>query len=402
MKTLGEKMSGKAKAADAQAVLEANVLAATLALAKEAHASGVKQRLSAATLASVAHLIEALNDANDSGSYAKFEAEGQRQATADAALGLRAPASVAGGPSSASGCFELVSSQKRLFIHPEGGTACVGSRLVLHKDGPEARLCFRFVSEASFAVTHPTPPAPSSRSRSPSPTPNPTDSESTPPPFSSPESALDAGHTAAATSNPHVLGRLQHVESGLFVAPSKAALPSDLILIADAHSSALFAMTPEGHLLHAASAAVVCPAKAKASSGCALQLRLQDSSVLERSVFAIQPFESYSNGHLILRSFCLIVLRKFRKYARALSVSTFVDPKCVHNMHHLSQVSSLFSVAALHSRPLFTSYAADCHFPLPGHKSARGRVSRSSVFFVPSCATEQSQCSHRHSGQCAH
>ena len=95
----------------------------------------------------------------------------------------------------------------------------------------------------------------------------------------------------------------------------------------------------EGHLLHLASAAVVCPAKAHASSGCTLQLRARDAVVLEQYVFAMKPFESYSNGHMILRSLCLNVFRKFRKYARALSSATFVDAKCVKQIHDLSQVS---------------------------------------------------------------
>jgi hypothetical protein len=125
------------------------------------------------------------------------------------------------------------------------------------------------------------------------------------------------------------------VDSGLFVAASNL----NLVLIADAASSALFAMTPEGHLLHLASAAVVCPAKAHASSGCTLQLRARDAVVLEQYVFAMKPFESYSNGHMILRSLCLNVFRKFRKYARALSSATFVDAKCVKQIHDLSQVS---------------------------------------------------------------
>jgi hypothetical protein len=355
VKTLGEKISGKAQAADTQAVQESSVLAATLTLAKEAHASGVKLRLASSTVNSITVLIEALQAASTSGSYEKFDAEGQRHAAADAVLGLRSsPSSLEGGLSSAGGCLELKSSQKRLFIHIEGGTACVGSRLVLHKDGPEARLCFRFVSEASIAATQCASPAAISRSRSPSPTPDSSHDESSPEPPASLHIASDTSQSAsagvAAGSSPDIIGRLQHVDSGLFVAPFKSTLPSDLVLIADAPSSALFAMTPAGHVLHVESAAVVCPAKARVSPGCAVQLCAPDATVMDRSVFAMCPFESYSNGHLILRSLCLLVFRKIRKYARALSSSTFVDPKCVKHLHHLSQVL------------LFPAYCAFCIF----------------------------------------
>jgi hypothetical protein len=363
VKTLGEKISGKAQAADTQAVQESSVLAATLTLAKEAHASGVKLRLASSTLNAVTALIEALQAASANGSYEKFDAEGQRQAAADAVLGLRSsPSSLEGSLSSAGGCLELKSSPKRLFIHIEGGTACVGSRLVLHKDGPEARLCFRFVSEASIAAS----PAAISRSRSPSPTHDSSHYESSPEPPSSlriaPDASQSASAGAAAGSSPDILGRLQHVESGLFVAPFKSTLPSGLVLIADAPSSALFAMTPAGHLLHVESAAVVCPAKARVSPGCAVQLCAPDATVMDRSVFAMCPFESYSNGHLILRSLCLLVFRKIRKYARALSSSTFVDPKCVKHLHHLSQVFH-----SLHIMQFATSHACrfiNCRLPL--------------------------------------
>ena len=75
VKTLGEKISGKAQAADTQAVQESSVLAATLTLAKEAHASGVKLRLASSTVNSITLLMEALQAANASGSYEKFDAE---------------------------------------------------------------------------------------------------------------------------------------------------------------------------------------------------------------------------------------------------------------------------------------------------------------------------------------
>ena len=335
VKNLGEKISGKAKAADTQAVQESTMLAATLRLAIEAHASGVKQRLSAPALNSVARFIEALNAANDSGSYAQFESEGQRLAEEDSALGLRSFSS------SSSGCFQLkLSHQQQLLIHPEGGTASIGSRLVLHKGGPEARLCFRFISETNPV----TATVDSSRSRSPSPTDQHSDSESTSSLPSSSGVAFDAIHAErnsgenTAACSAVVFGRLQHIESGLFVAPSKTTLPSSLILIADPPSNSRFAMTSEGHLLHVESSAVACPVKTIVSSGCALELRHQDSNVLERCAFTILPFESYSNGHLILRSFVVTICRKFRKYARALLSATFVDPQCVKKMQHSSQV----------------------------------------------------------------
>ena len=246
VKNLGEKITGKDKAADAQAVQGSTVLAATLVLAKEAHASGVKQRLSATALHAVARFIEVLNVANDSGSYVKFEVEGQRQAAADSALGLRSSRGPLNcGSCSTSGCFQLKSSQQQLFIHPEGGVASIGSRLILHKGGPEARLCFRFVLEAPVV----TAPAGSSRSRSPSPRDGHSGSESPPPSLlaAGASHARDAGHaaendTAACVSD--IVGRLQHVESGLFVAPSAATLPSSLILIANPSSSASFATQP--------------------------------------------------------------------------------------------------------------------------------------------------------------
>ena len=371
VKNLGEKISGKAKAADAQAVQGSTVLAATLVLAKEAHASGVKQRLSATALHAVAQFIEVLNAATDSGSYVKFEAEGQRQAAADSALGLRSSEGPLNcGSSSSSGCFQLKSSQQQLFIHPEGGVASIGSRLILHKGGPEARLCFRFVLGAPGV----TAPAGSSRSRSPSPRDGHSGSESSPPPSllaAGASHARDAGHaaendTAACTSD--IIGRLQHVESGLFVAPSAATLPSSLILIADPSSSASFAMTSAGHLLHVASAAVVCPAKASVASGCALSLRPQDSTVLEHSSFSMHPFESYSNGHLILQSLFLTICRKFRKYARTLSSCTFIDPKCVKRMQQSSQVPYkrfCFLIQTLHD-----ACVAVCHLPTRGRELA--------------------------------
>ncbi len=337
VKNLGEKITGKAKAADEQAVQESTVLAATLRLAKEAHASGVKQRLSAPVLNSVAQFIEALNAANDSGSYVQFESEGQRQAEEDIAIGLR---SSLNSSSCSSGCLQLKSSQQQLLIHPEGGAAAIGCRLVLHKDGPEARLCFRFVSETTLVSD----PAGRSRSRSPSPADLHSDSLSSPS-LPSPSGVVSRGVHAefdvgneAAACRAVVLGRLQHVESGLYVAPSKATLPSSLVLVAEPPSNARFAMTAEGHLLHVDSAAIVCPAKTTASSGCALELRRQDSSSLEHSAFTIHPFERYSNGHLIFQSLLLTMCRKFRKYARALSSATFVDPQCVKKLQHSSQV----------------------------------------------------------------
>jgi hypothetical protein len=346
VKNLGEKISGKEDAADAQAVQELDALTITINCAKEAHAVAVKQRLSVACTNAVGQLLEALCAAADSGSFVKFVAEGQRQAASDATLGLRSPASTPslGGCSSSSGCLQFKSTQKQLFVHPEGGIASVGKRLLLHKDGPEARLCFRFVPEAPIVAA----PASSSRSRSPSPSDQRSDSHSPPPASSScqhvlliPDAELDPV-AAAAASNAGMRGRIQHVESGLFVVPSKATLPSPLIMIADpAPSIALFVMTPAGHLLHVASSAVICPAKAKVSSGCALELRQQDAAALEHSVFALQPFERYSNGHLILQSLLLTVCRKFRKCARALVTSSFVDPKCVSTLQHASQVSLL-------------------------------------------------------------
>jgi hypothetical protein len=345
VKNLGEKISGKAKAADAQAVQESNVLAATLSAAKDAHASGVKLRLSTAALDSIALLIQALDSAAKSGCYSKFEAEGHQQAANDSDLGLRCPPSpIDGGPSLASGCFQLASLQQQLFVHPEGGHASVGSKLVLHKNGPEARLCFRFVPDAASSADG---AARASRSRSSSPTGHVSDYESPQTPscaVSCESAARDAAHspsTDAAASSTRIHGRLQHVDSGLFVAPAKATLPSPLILIADPPSRDFFAMTAAGHVLHVASSAVLCPAATTVSSGCALELRPQDSSLLARSVFTVRPFESYSNGHLILQSFFLAVCRKFRKYARTISSSTFVDPLCVKKLQHSSQVPSL-------------------------------------------------------------
>ncbi len=58
---------GKAKAAAAQAVQESNVLTVTLSAAKDAHASGVKLRLSTAALNSVTQLIQAQDSAAESG-----------------------------------------------------------------------------------------------------------------------------------------------------------------------------------------------------------------------------------------------------------------------------------------------------------------------------------------------
>lgn len=348
VKNLGEKISGKAKAADAQAVQESDALTVTLSAAKDAHASGVKLRLSTAALNSVTQLIQALDSAAESGCYTKFEAEGHRQAAADADLGLRCPPSpLDGGHSLASGCFQLASSQQQLFVHPEGGHASVGSQLVLHKDGPEARLCFRFVPDASSTA----PAATTSRSRSPSPTRHAHDSQppqsSVSPPSSAAQDAAHSTGAGAAASSIRCHGRLQHVDSGLFVAPSKTTLPSPLILIADPPSRDVFSMTAAGHVLHVASAAVLCPAASTVSSGCALELRPQDSSLLVRSVFTVRPFESYSNGHLVLQSFFLAVCRKFRKYARTISSSTFVDPLCVKKLQHTSQVPSPAACAVL-------------------------------------------------------
>ena len=352
VKNLGEKITGKDKAADAQAVQDLDALTLTLNCAKEAHASAVKQRLSASCTVSVGQLVEALGAACDSGSYQKFEAEGHRQAAADAALGLSAATpSLSGGPSSASGCFQLKSTQKQLFMHPEGGVASVGKRLLLHKDGPESRLCFRFVPEAPIIVAAPASSSRPSRSPSPSDQLPPSDSCDSAPLVSDADLGLSA---AAAACNACMRGRLQHVESGLFVAPSKATLPSPLILIAQpAPNNALFAMTDAGHLLHVASSAVVCPAKTKVSSGCELELRQQDAAALQHSVFVLQPFESYSNGHLIMQALFLTVCRKFRKCARALVKATFVDPKCVSNLQHASQVSLL--AAFQHESRRFTT-----------------------------------------------
>jgi hypothetical protein len=122
-------------------------------------------------------------------------------------------------------------------------------------------------------------------------------------------------------------------------------------------------MTSEGHLLHVESAGVVCSAKNNVSSGCSLELRHQDSNVLQRCAFTMHPFESYSNGHLILRSLFLTICRKFRKYARTLSNSTFVDPECVKKMQHTAQVPLLICLSCfvLCLRTLHNDPASVCY-----------------------------------------
>jgi hypothetical protein len=339
VKSLGQKISGKAEAEDSHAVQELDVLTATLQVAQDVVAIGVKQRVSAAALNSVSQLIKYLQSAIETGSFAKFEAEGQRQAEADAVLGLRSSSASLNNACLTSGCLVLVTNQKRLFVHPEGGAAAVGTRLTLQKDGPAAHLCFRFVSE--------TPVASECDGSLRSSLPSFPDRSSSPPPLSAPADVAVASIAEcssdidAAASGHRVIGRLQHLESGLFVSAAKAALPSPLVLISHPCSSAMFELTASGQLLHVASSAVVCAAHSKVSSGCALELRAQVSGSPEHITFALQPFECYSNGHSVLLSLFLAVSHKFRKYARALSSSTFVDPVLVAKVQHSSQVEEL-------------------------------------------------------------